>query len=139
MNITEDVIRALDTKMDVVMAQMSACLQAVDSNIRMLGFRPDSEAAMQIRTPEQETGMEQRAAVLQCLLSCQATADGAAQTTGHLFRNNTAIDEARTAYGDIGLVPANAAKHTYEGNTASDKARVVMGNMDGASFNDFMK
>jgi hypothetical protein len=70
---------------------------------------------------------------------CQAVADGATQITGHFFRNNKVFGGARATYGNVGRVPAASALHSYDNNSASDKARVVMGNMDSASFLEFMK
>ena len=94
-----------------------------------------------MRIINQKRGVEeqQKAVLMHCLSLCQAVADGATQTTGHSFRSNKVLGQAKAIFGNVGQIPAGSATHSFDGNSASGKARIVMGNMDGANFFDFMK
>jgi hypothetical protein len=140
MSVNTEAFKALEIKMIAAEVQITTDLKAVNTRLeKLLASEPESEEDMQIMTQKRRVEEQQKTALMQCLSLCQAAADGAAQTTGHSFRNNNVLGEARATYGNVGRVPAGSAFHSYDGNSASDRARVVMGNMDGASFLEFMK
>lgn len=140
MSANTEAFQALENKMTAAEDQIRTDLQVVNTRLEtLLASEPENEEDVQIITQKKVVEEQQKAVLMQCLLLCQAAADGATQTTGHSFRNNKVFGEARATYGNVGHMPASNALHSYDGNSASDKARVVMGNIDGASFLEFMK
>jgi hypothetical protein len=140
MSANTEAFKALEAKIAAAEVQITNDIKLVNTRLeKLLASEPESDEDLQIMTRKIEVEEQQKIAFMQCLSSCQAAADGATQTTGHLFRNNKAFGEARATYGNVGDVPAGSAMNSYDSNSASGKARVVMGNMDGASFREFMK
>jgi hypothetical protein len=140
MSANTEEFKALEIKMAAADVQISADLQDVNTRLeKLLESEPESEDDIQIITQKKGAEEQQKAVLLQCLSLCQAAADGATQTTGHSFRNNKLLGEARAIYGNVGQITAGSTTHSYDGNSASGKTRVVMGNMDGANLLDFMK
>ena len=140
MSANTEAFKALEVKMAAAEVQITTDLKAVNTRLeKLLASEPESNEDLQIMTQKRAVEEQQKIALMQCLSLCQAAADGATQTTGHSFRNNKVFGEARATYGNVGHVPAGSALHSYDGNSACDKARVVMGNMDSASFLEFMK
>jgi hypothetical protein len=140
MSANTEAFKALEIKMEAAEVQITTNLKEVNSRLeRLLASEPESEEDMQLLTQKRRVEEQQKKALSQCLSLCQAAADGATQTTGHSFRNNYALDQARVTYGNVGSVPVSGAIHSYDSNSARDSSRVVMGNMDSASFLAFMK
>ncbi len=139
-SVNTEAFNALKFRMNAAAVQITTDLKAVNTRLeKLLASRVESEEDMQITAQKRGVEEQQKAALMQCLSLCKAAADGVTQTTGHFFRNNHVLGEAKAAYGNVGTVPADSAFHSYDGNNARDKARVVMGNMDSASFLEFMK
>ena len=135
-----EAFRALEDKMITVETKIAADLEVVYARIeKLLATEPESEMEMQMITVRKGVEEDQKMALMQCLSLCRAAIEGAKQTTGHAFMNNQILGEARAAYGNIGNVPVGSVVSVYEGNTAGEGARVVMGNMDSASFLEFMR
>ncbi|RFU25376.1 hypothetical protein B7463_g10962, partial [Scytalidium lignicola] len=140
MSINTEASKALESRIIAAEVQITTDLKTVNTRLeKLLASEPESEEDMQLMTQKRRDEEQQKTALMQCLSLCQAAADGASKITGHSFRNNSVLGEARATYGDVGHVPAGSASHSYDNNSASNKARAVMGNMDSASFLEFMK
>ncbi|KAH7381969.1 hypothetical protein BKA64DRAFT_217536 [Cadophora sp. MPI-SDFR-AT-0126] len=140
MSANTEAFRALEDKIDATERQITTDLKLANERLQnLLAAEPESEAELQIMAKKRRVEEQQRMALMQCLYLCQAAVEGVKQTTGHSFTNNELLGEARAAYGNVGNVVVGSVVNAYEGNRASDRARVVMGNMDSASFLEFMK
>jgi len=140
MSSNTEAFKALESKMVAAETQITADLKLVNERLeKLLAAEPDSEAEFQIMAMKRGVEEQQKMALMQCLSLCQAAAERAKQTTGHSFTNNKLSGQARGTYGNVGNVPADSVVNVYEGNSASERARVLMGNIDGASFLEFMK
>ncbi|RDW73400.1 hypothetical protein BP6252_07307 [Coleophoma cylindrospora] len=135
-----DAFKALEDKIANAEVQIITALKIVNTRLeRLQASEPESDEDLQIMTRKNEVEEQQKTSLMQCLSLCQVAADGITQTTGHSFQNNKVFGEARATYGNVGHVPAGSTVHSYDSNIASDKARVVMGNIDAASFMEFMR
>ncbi|RDW87384.1 hypothetical protein BP5796_03078 [Coleophoma crateriformis] len=140
MSANTDAFKALEVKIANAEVQITTDLKIVNTRLeRLLALELESDEDLKIMTRKNEVEEQQKTTLIQCLSLCQAAADGITKTTGHSFKNNKVFGEARATYGDVGHVPAGSTIHSYNSNIASDKARVVMGNMDVASFLEFMR
>jgi hypothetical protein len=140
MSANTEAFKALEAKMAAAEVQITNDIKVVNTRLeKLLASEPESDEDLQIIARKIEVEEQQKTTLMQCLLLCQAAADGATQITGHSFRNNKVSGEARATYGNVGQVPAGSAIHSHDSNSASDKARVVMRNIDGASFLEFMR
>jgi hypothetical protein len=119
--------------------QITSSLELVNTRLdKLLSLEPESEEELQVVAQKTAVEEQQKATLMQCFSLYQAAAVGATQITGHSFRNNKVLGEAKVTYGDVGEVQRNSSSHDYDGNEASGKATAVYGNMDGNSFATFM-
>lgn len=58
--------------------------------------------------------------------------------TGHSYANTERIEHARAAYGNIGDAHGGRS-HSYNDDKGSGNSKGVLGNMDRASFDQFMR
>lgn len=119
--------------------QITVSLEQVNTRLdKLLVLEPESEEDLQMIAQKKAVEEQQKAALMQCLSLCQAAVDRATQTTGHSFKNNKLLGEAKAIYGDVGQLGEHSKSHSYDSNEANDKARAVYGNIDAESLSTFM-
>ena len=132
-------LEVLENKVAAAVVQIDTSLSKVNTRLQqILAKEPESEEELQIINRNRESEEQQQASLAQCLVLCQAAANGVTQMTGHSFTNNKVSGDAKVTYGNVGQVHGNGNGHKYDRNEASGEAIAVYGNMDGNSFATFM-
>ncbi|KAH8731664.1 hypothetical protein GQ44DRAFT_767512 [Phaeosphaeriaceae sp. PMI808] len=115
-----DTFHTLEKKMATAKDQITVGLEMVNSRLdKLLTLESESEEELQMVAQKRAVEEQQKAALMQCLSLSQAAANGATRMTGHSFRNNKVLAEAKAIYGDVGQAQSDSNKHSYESNEAS--------------------